>query len=49
MSARFGPTNPAATYIPHVYPEQTFETGEVLLNYAVAGGESSSIFFARSS
>jgi pimeloyl-ACP methyl ester carboxylesterase len=31
--------NPDATYIPHAYPEQTFDTGEVLLNYAVAGDE----------
>jgi pimeloyl-ACP methyl ester carboxylesterase len=38
MSAlRFGPDNPAATYVPHAYPEQTIDTGEALINYAVAG------------
>lgn len=38
MSAlRFGPDNPAATYVPHAYPEQTIDTGEATINYAVAG------------
>ncbi|HEY6417479.1 MAG TPA: alpha/beta hydrolase [Candidatus Binataceae bacterium] len=37
MSAlRFGPDNPA-TYIAHAYPEQTIDTGEVVINYATAG------------
>jgi len=33
----FGPHRPEATYVPHAFPEQTFDTGEVQLNYAVAG------------
>jgi pimeloyl-ACP methyl ester carboxylesterase len=38
MSAlRFGPDNPSATYVPHAYPEQTIDTGEATINYAVAG------------
>src|SRR5208282_5572306 len=38
MSAlRFGPDNPSETYVPHAYPEQTFDTGEAAINYAVAG------------
>lgn len=38
MSAlRFGPDNPSATYVPHAYPEQTIDTGEAAINYAVAG------------
>jgi pimeloyl-ACP methyl ester carboxylesterase len=38
MSAmRFGPDNPAATYVAHAYPEQTIDTGEAVINYAVAG------------
>jgi pimeloyl-ACP methyl ester carboxylesterase len=38
MSAlRFGPDNPSATYAPHAYPEQTIDTGEATINYAVAG------------
>jgi pimeloyl-ACP methyl ester carboxylesterase len=36
---RYGTENPDATYVPHVFPEQTFDTGEVRLNYAVAGDE----------
>jgi pimeloyl-ACP methyl ester carboxylesterase len=35
-SLRFGPDNPA-TYVAHAYPEKTIDTGEVVLNYAVAG------------
>jgi pimeloyl-ACP methyl ester carboxylesterase len=34
----FGPHRPEATYVAHAFPEQSFDTGEVSLNYAVAGG-----------
>ena len=34
---RFGPDNPEATYVAHAYPEQTIDTGEAAINYAVAG------------
>ncbi len=34
----FGPDSPEATYVPHAFPERSFDTGEVVLNYAVAGG-----------
>ena len=34
---RFGPDNPEATYVAHAYPEQTIDTGEAVINYAVAG------------
>jgi pimeloyl-ACP methyl ester carboxylesterase len=38
MSAyRFGPDNPDETYVPHKFPEQTIDTGEAVINYAVAG------------
>ena len=40
MSVGYGPDNPDATYVPHAFPERTFDTGEVVLNYAVTGGES---------
>jgi pimeloyl-ACP methyl ester carboxylesterase len=33
----FGPHRPEATYVPHAFREQIFDTGEVELNYAVAG------------
>ena len=33
----FGPHRPEATYVPHALPEQLCDTGEVELNYAVAG------------
>ena len=33
----FGPHAPEATYVEHSYPEQLFDTGEVELNYAIAG------------
>jgi pimeloyl-ACP methyl ester carboxylesterase len=36
-SYRFGPEYPAETYVPHAFPEQIVDTGEVALNYAVAG------------
>ena len=34
---RFGPDNPAETYVPHAFAEQTIDTGEAEINYAVAG------------
>jgi pimeloyl-ACP methyl ester carboxylesterase len=33
----FGPEHPEATYVPHAFPERLCDTGEVQLNYAVAG------------
>jgi len=33
----FGPHAPEATYVAHEYEERSFDTGEVTLNYAVAG------------
>lgn len=33
----FGPDAPEATYVAHGFPEQRFDTGEVQMNYAVAG------------
>ena len=33
----FGPHAPDATYVEHGYQEQLFDTGEVQLNYAIAG------------
>src|SRR5262244_4203598 len=36
---RVGPGNPAETYIPHAFPEQTVDTGEAEINYAVAGSD----------
>jgi pimeloyl-ACP methyl ester carboxylesterase len=33
----FGPDHPSATYIKHAFAEQTVDTGEALINYAVAG------------
>jgi pimeloyl-ACP methyl ester carboxylesterase len=33
----FGPDKPAATYVAHAFPEQRYDTGEVQMNYAVAG------------
>ena len=37
--ASYGPENPDATYVEHAYPQHLFDTGEVRLNYAVAGSE----------
>lgn len=37
----FGPHAPEATYVEHGFPEQLFDTGEVQLNYAVAGQDTS--------
>jgi pimeloyl-ACP methyl ester carboxylesterase len=34
---KYGPHVPEKTYVPHAYPEHLFDTGEVTLNYAVAG------------
>ncbi len=34
---KYGPHVPERTYIPHAYPEHTFDTGEVTLNYATVG------------
>ena len=34
---RFGPHNPDETYVPHDFPEQLVDLGEVELNYAVVG------------
>jgi pimeloyl-ACP methyl ester carboxylesterase len=36
-TCRFGPDHPSETYVPHAYPEKTIDTGEVTINYAVAG------------
>jgi len=33
----FGPHDPQRTYVAHAFDEQLFDTGEVQLNYAVAG------------
>lgn len=40
MPGRYGPHNPGETYVPHKYPEQLFDTGEVQLNYVTAGDAS---------
>jgi pimeloyl-ACP methyl ester carboxylesterase len=37
-TVRYGPDNPAETYVEHGYDEQTIDLGEVTMNYAVAGG-----------
>lgn len=37
MSYRFGPDYPDTTYVPHDYPEQLADLGEIRMNYAVAG------------
>jgi hypothetical protein len=33
----FGPDQPEVTYVAHAFPERLCDTGEVQLNYAVAG------------
>ena len=33
----YGPHAPERTYVEHLYPEQVFDTGEVLINYARVG------------
>jgi len=40
MPGRYGPHNPDETYVPHKFPEQLFDTGELTLNYATAGDAS---------
>ena len=39
--ARYGPHNPAETYVAHEFPEQLVDLGEVQMNYATAGDKSS--------
>jgi len=39
MKFRFGPDFPKETYVPHGYPEQTVDLGEIEMNYAVTGPE----------
>ena len=39
MIRRYGPNNPRETYVAHGYPEHSFDAGEVVINYAVAGEE----------
>ena len=34
---KFGPDNPGATYVGHGFIEKTIDTGEAVINYAVAG------------
>ena len=34
---RFGPDHPAETYVSHALTEKTIDTGEAVINYAVAG------------
>jgi len=34
---KFGPDNPGATYVGHVFAERTIDTGEAVINYAVTG------------
>jgi pimeloyl-ACP methyl ester carboxylesterase len=36
---KYGPHVPDKTYIPHAYREELFDTGEVMMNYAVAGSD----------
>src|SRR5215510_7590286 len=38
MSAvHYGPDNPEATYVPHAYPENKIDLGEVLMNHVMVG------------
>jgi pimeloyl-ACP methyl ester carboxylesterase len=34
---KYGPDYPEITYVPHKYPEHLFDTGEIMMNYAVTG------------
>jgi pimeloyl-ACP methyl ester carboxylesterase len=34
---KYGPENPDITYVPHKYEEHLFDTGEILMSYAVTG------------
>ncbi len=36
-SLQFGPDRPDVTYVAHAFAEKTIDTGEVVINYAVAG------------
>lgn len=36
-SLHFGPDYPAETYVAHAYSEQTIDTGEAVINFAMAG------------
>ena len=38
MALHFGPDFPDITYVPHGFPEQLADLGEVKMNYATAGG-----------
>jgi pimeloyl-ACP methyl ester carboxylesterase len=40
MPYRFGPDYPDETYMPHGFPEQLADLGEIAMNYAAAGPES---------
>ena len=40
-ASAFGPNQPDATYVPHSFTEQLFDTGEVHLNHVVAGSPDS--------
>lgn len=33
----YGPDHPDEIYVPHSYPEQTIDLGEVVMNYSVVG------------
>ena len=39
--ARYGPHNPGETYVAHEFPEQVADLGEVQMNYATVGDDSS--------
>ncbi|HYY28022.1 MAG TPA: alpha/beta hydrolase [Chthoniobacterales bacterium] len=39
MNFRFGPDFPKETYVPHSYPEQMVDLGEVAMNYVATGPE----------
>jgi pimeloyl-ACP methyl ester carboxylesterase len=41
MPGRYGPHAPDVTYVPHAYPEQLFDTGELMMNYATVGAATS--------
>jgi pimeloyl-ACP methyl ester carboxylesterase len=41
VGLRFGPEHAAATYVPHAFPEQLADLGEVQMNYVVVGEASS--------
>jgi pimeloyl-ACP methyl ester carboxylesterase len=37
LKLKYGPENPDITYVPHKYPEHFFDTGEIMMNYAMTG------------